>query len=170
MDLTIRNEEAKDIEQVRQIVRAAFPSDAESKLVDLLRENGNGILSLVALNGDEIVGHILFSPVTITPPAPPDSVKGIGLAPVAVRPDVQSQGIGSQLIREGLLRCKVAGFDYCVVLGNPKYYHRFGFERASKYNVQNEYGLDHEFMLIRFTDCHLSGLAQYASEFAELAL
>jgi putative acetyltransferase len=170
MDISIRNEEPKDIKQVRKIVCAAFPSDAESKLVDLLRENGKAIISLVAINGDEILGHILFSPVTITPPTPPDRVKGIGLAPVAVRPDVQSQGIGSHLIREGLLRCKVAGFDYCVVLGDPNYYQRFGFERASKYNVQNEYGLDHEFMLIRFTDCHLSGLAQYAREFAELAL
>ena len=76
-----------------------------------------------------MLGHILFSPVSTSPPG---EAKGIGLAPVAVRPDVQSHGIGSQLIREGLRLCQELGYDYCVVLGDPKYYHRFGFEKASE--------------------------------------
>ena len=163
MDITIRDEEAKDIAQVRGIVRAAFPGYAESKLVDALRENGKAIVSLVALNGDEVLGHILFSPVTT---APPSEGKGIGLAPVAVRPDVQSQGIGSRLIREGLQACKELGFDYCVVLGSPDYYQRFGFERASPLGIRNEYGVDHEFMVIRFAGRGVSGLIQYSSEFS----
>src|SRR5687768_2307965 len=124
MDIKIRDEEANDIEQVRGIVQAAFPGDAESRLVDALRANGKEIISLVAVNGDEVLGYILFSPVTTTPPS---EAKGIGLAPVAVRPDSQSQGIGSRLIREGLRLCKERGFDYCVVLGSPDYYQRFGF-------------------------------------------
>ena len=82
MDIKIRDEEANDVEQVQGIVRAAFPGDAESKLVDALRENGKAIISLVAVNGDEVLGHILFSPVTT---APSSEAKGIGLAPVAVR-------------------------------------------------------------------------------------
>ena len=164
MATTIRNEEAKDIEQVRAVVRAAFPTDAESKLVDALRENGKVILSLVAVNKDQVLGHILFSPVSTTPPS---EEKGIGLAPVAVRPDSQSQGIGSQLIRKGLSLCKGLGFDYCVLLGAPEYYRRFGFEKASSYGIQNEYGVDDEFMVTRLSNRSLPrGLVMYVSEFA----
>ena len=99
MDIQIRSEEERDIEQVRAILRAAFPTETESKLVDALQVNGKAIISLVAVNSNEVFGHILFSPVTTTPLG---SATGLGLAPVAVRLDVQSQGIGSKLIREGL--------------------------------------------------------------------
>jgi putative acetyltransferase len=162
MDINIRNEEAKDIDQVREVVRAAFPSDAESRLVDALRENGKAVISLVAASGDEILGHILFSPVRTTPPS---EEKGLGLAPVAVRLDVQSQGIGSKLIQEGLRLCQELGYDYCVVLGGPKYYQRFGFEKASTFGIRNEYGVDDEFMIIHFSDRSVAGLVQYVSEF-----
>ncbi|HEX2989894.1 MAG TPA: N-acetyltransferase, partial [Anaerolineales bacterium] len=96
--------------------------------------------------------------------------RGLGLAPVAVHPEVQSQGIGSQLIREGLRVCKEMGFDYCVVLGGPKYYRRFGFEKASLHGLQNEYGVDEEFMVIRFENgsppAAMPGtLVKYAPEF-----
>lgn len=169
MDFTIRNEESKDIQQVREILKATFPTDAESKLVDMLRTHGKAIISLVAARGDQVLGHILFSPVTT---APPSEAKGIGLAPVTVRPDVQSQGIGSQLIRAGLRLSNDLGYDYCVVLGNPKYYQRFGFEKASKFNLQNEYGVDDEFMVIGFAGHEFPqremarGTVKYASEFA----
>jgi putative acetyltransferase len=167
MKITIRNEEPKDIDQVRAIVCAAFPTEAERKLVDALRANGTAIISLVAVNDAEVLGHIMFSPVTT---APPTNAKGIGLAPVAVRPDMQSQGIGSQLIREGLRLCRDLDFDYCVVLGNPKYYGRFGFKRAIEAGIRNEYGEDEAFMWVNFTDCTVTGLAQYAPEFAQFSL
>ena len=163
MEIKIRNEEAKDIEPIRKVVRAAFPSDVESKLVDVLRANGKATISLVAVDGDDVLGHILFSPVTTTPPS---DAKGIGLAPVAVRPDVQSQGIGSKLIQEGLRLCRELAFDYCVVLGAPRYYQRFGFEKASQFGIRNEYGVDHEFMVMHFSERGVAGLVQYTSEFA----
>jgi len=165
MDFTIRNEETKDIQHVRAIVRAAFPTEAESKLVDALRENGKAVISLVAAEDDnQILGHLLFSSVSTTPPG---EAKGIGLAPVAVRPDIQSRGIGSALIREVLGLGTELAYDYCVVLGNPKYYGRFGFEQASQFGLQNEYGVDDEFMVIRFTQRDLApGLVRYAPEFA----
>jgi putative acetyltransferase len=162
MDIKIRNEETKDIDQVREIVRAAFATAAESKLVDALRANGKAIISLVAVHGDQVLGHVLFSPVST---APPSEANGIGLAPVTVHQDVQSQGIGSELIREGLRLAKELGFDYCVVLGDPKYYSRFGFEKASNFDLQNEYGVDDEFMVIHLTEGHVSGLVKYAPEF-----
>ena len=167
MDIQIRKEEPKDTDQVRAILRAAFLSHAESKLVDALRENGNAIISLVAVNGEQVLGHILFSPVSTTPPS---EAKGLGLAPVAVHPTMQWQGIGSQLIREGLKLCQELGYDYCVVLGDPKYYQRFGFEKASPFGIRNEYGVDNEFMIIRFSDRGVVGLVQYAPEFGELSV
>jgi putative acetyltransferase len=165
MAVKIRKEATKDIEQVRAIVRAAFPSEAESKLVDAIRANGRAVISLVAVgdNDEEVLGHILFSPVSTTPPG---DASGIGLAPVAVRVGAQSQGIGSKLIREGLRRCKGLGFDYCVVLGDPKYYQRFGFQKASPFGMRNEYGVDDEFMVIRFSKRRVAGgLVQYVPEF-----
>lgn len=163
LEYLIREEEPKDIEQVRAILRAAFTTDAESKLVDALRANGKAITSLVAVCGADVLGHILFSPVTTSPPA---VVKGVGLAPVAVRPNMQSQGIGSELVLAGLDLCRDQGFDYCVVLGDPKYYQRFGFETASQFGLENEYGADEEFMVIHFSDREVSGLVKYAPEFA----
>jgi putative acetyltransferase len=162
MELQIRDEEAQDLEQIREILRAAFPTDAESRLVDALRENGKAVISLVAVEGSRVVGHILFSPVSTTPPG---EAGGIGLAPVAIRLDRQSQGIGSRLIREGLQRCRALGFDYCVVLGDPTYYRRFGFDKASTSSLQNEYGVDEEFRVIHFTDRAAAGLVRYAPEF-----
>lgn len=173
MNLIIRNELESDIEQVRTVVSAAFPTDVESRLVDALRANGKAIISLVAVEGDIVVGHILFSPVTIVTPegtTPLNDPKGIGLAPVAVRPDVQSKGIGSQLICAGLRRCRDLNFDYCVVLGSPKYYRRFGFEKASPYGVGNDYGVDEEFMLIWFSDRRASGMARYSNEFSAFSV
>jgi putative acetyltransferase len=167
MEFTIRNEEVDDLEQVRAVLRAAFPSDAESWLVDILRTNGKAIISLVAVHENEVLGHIFFSTVSTTPPS---VANGIGLAPVAVRPDVQSRGIGAALIREGLHLCRELGFDYCVVLGSPQYYQRFGFQKASAFDIQNEYEVDEEFMMIRFSNRDVKGVVHYAPEFAQFSL
>ncbi len=172
MKIHIRNEEPRDIDAVREILRATFPTDAESRLVDALRTNGRVIISLVAVNvavnENEVVGHILFSEVTT---APPSEAKGIGLAPVAVRPDVQSLGIGSKLIHQGLRLCSQLNYDYCVVLGSPEYYGRFGFEKASTFGLQNEYEVDEEFMLIDFGYKQVpAGLVKYAPEFSQFSV
>lgn len=167
MDYIIREEQAKDVDQVRYLLQAAFSTEAESILVDVLRTNGKAVISLVAVCGEDVLGHVLFSPVTTSPPG---EAKGIGLAPVAVLPTVQSQGIGASLILAGLQRCQDLGYDYCVVLGSPEYYHRFGFETASEQGLENEYGAGDEFMALHFTDHPVSGLVRYASEFAMFSL
>ncbi len=95
MEIKIRNEESIDAEQARAILIAAFPTDSESKIVDALRANSKAIISLFAVDGNQVLGHSPFSPVSTTPPS---DAKGIGFAPVAICPNVQSQGIGSQLI------------------------------------------------------------------------
>ena len=129
MEIKIRNEEAKDIEQVGQIVRAAFPTDAESKLVDALRANGKAIISLVAVNDDEVLGHILFSPVS--PPPHRARQKELGLRPLPFARMCNHRGLAHSSSVKDCSLCKELGFDYCVVLGSPEYYQRFGFEKAS---------------------------------------
>ena len=167
MEYIIRDEQVKDVGQVRFLLQAAFSTDAESRLVDALRANGKAVISLVAVCAEDVLGHILFSPITTSPPA---EARGIGLAPVAVLPDFQSQGIGSQLIQAGLQLCQELEFDYCVVLGSPEYYHRFGFEKADEHGLENEYGAGEEFMVLHFTDRPASGLVRYVSEFAMFSL
>lgn len=162
MNIIIRAETQEDYFAVEQIHKSAFRTDAESKVVNAIRANGNAVISLVAVKGDKVAGHILFSPVSTHPPTPE---KGLGLAPVAVMPEFHSQGIGSALIRAGLEECRTLGYDYAVVLGGPKYYMRFGFEKASSFGLQNEYGVDDEFMAITFKALPAGGLVKYTSEF-----
>jgi putative acetyltransferase len=163
MTIHIRAETQEDHSAVEQIHIAAFRTDAESKVVNAIRANGNAVISLIAVADKKVVGHILFSPVTTHPPTPE---KGLGLAPLAVLPEFHSQGIGSELIRSGLEECQKLGYDYAVVLGAPKYYMRFGFEKAGDYGLQNEYGVDDEFMAVEFRSLPAGGLVKYSPEFA----
>jgi putative acetyltransferase len=164
----IRDEDPSDAGAVRLVHRQAFASDVEARLVDLLRERNKALISLVAVIGEDIRGHILFSAVTVANAAP--AIRSIGLAPVAVLPEFQRSGIGSSLIREGLERCKRAGYHLVVVLGDPGYYHRFGFRRARASGLENEYGVDEEFMVLELQPGVLreaSGMVRYAAEFKE---
>lgn len=163
MTITIRPETQQDHQAVESILLSAFPTDAESKVVNAIRENGNAVISLVAVLDEKVIGHILFSPVTTHPPTPE---KGLGLAPVAVDPVHQSQGVGSKLIRAGLQICIALQYDYAVVLGSPNYYMRFGFQKANSFGLQNEYGVDAEFMVIKFKSLPGSGLVKFSDEFS----
>jgi putative acetyltransferase len=163
MKILIRPELPEDHAAVEAIHTSAFPTDAESKVVNAIRTNGNAVVSLVAVTDGTLVGHILFSPVHTHPPTPE---KGLGLAPIAVLPAFHGQSIGSQLIRAGLERCRELGYDYAVVLGGPKYYMRFGFEKASEFGLQNEYGVDDEFMALKFKAFPAGGLVKYVPEFS----
>ncbi|MEH6474799.1 MAG: N-acetyltransferase [Sneathiella sp.] len=127
--MKIREETPSDIDVIRSITRAAFlsiehSSQTESAIVDALREAGTLSISLVALENNEIVGHVAFSPVTIEG----DNIGWFGLGPVSVLPDRQRKGIGTTLIEDGLRRISAMKAKGCVVLGDPNYYARFGFE------------------------------------------
>ena len=117
--MLIRNEEEKDYPAVRALNVSAFESPAEANLVDALRRQVRPVISLVAEDNKEIVGHIMFSPVSLS--AHP-SLKIMGLAPMAVAPAHRNKGIGSSLVRAGLERCKDLGFGAVVVLA------RFGID------------------------------------------
>ena len=167
-DVAIRPEVADDVAAVRAVHEAAFETSVEARLVDALRRNGKALVSLVAEADGRVVGHILFSPVTLVSVERP--VVGAGLGPVAVTPSFQRRGIGKRLIQEGLSACRRNGSPFVVVLGAPAYYRQFGFRRASACHVANEYGVDEEFMLLELQRGALpssGGLAKYAPEFAE---
>jgi putative acetyltransferase len=164
----IREEREGDWEGIRRVHRSAFGGDVEVRLVDLLRARGKAVVSLVAVNGIDVVGHILFSPVTIDRGG---DARSLGLAPVAVLPPFQRSGIGSKLIREGLTRCAGAGYDLVVIVGEPSYYARFGFQAAKPCGLDNEYGANEEFMVLELQKDSLQGtkgLVKYAPEFAEV--
>ncbi len=114
---------------------------------------------------EQVIGHVLLSAVSIEN----GSALGLGLAPVAVLPMEQGRGIGSELIKAGLNQAKEAGYALVVVLGEPDFYRRFGFVKASQFGLTNEYGVDDPFMVVELKPGELSnarGLVKYPSEFA----
>jgi putative acetyltransferase len=122
--MLVRAEKECDRDAVREINVSAFDTPSEADLVDALRENAHPVVSLVAEENGEIVGHIMFSPVSLS--GHPD-LQMMGLGPMAVEPAHQKRGIGSALVRTGLEQCRKLNFDAVVVLGHPEYYPRFGF-------------------------------------------
>lgn len=125
MNIAVREERPEDLEAIREINRQAFGRVDEARLVDALRDGGYTRLSLVAEEGGRIVGHILFSDLPIVTQS--GTLHALALAPMAVLPNRQRQGIGSRLVREGLRACAEAGHYMVVVLGHPDFYPRFGF-------------------------------------------
>ena len=130
----IRDEAESDAAAVRALLMAAFESPVEAGIVDALRLACSDRISLVAEDGGEVAGHILFTPVDLATTA--GVVRGYGLAPLAVRPDRQRRGIGSRLVHAGLARVREAGAPFVIVIGHPDYYPRFGFAPASRHGVR----------------------------------
>lgn len=167
-DTTLRAERPGDYERVHEIVAAAFGQEDEAVLVDSLRGNSEPAISLVAVRGDEIVGHIYFSPVLVGEAERP----AIALGPVAVDPACQGKAIGSKLCRRGLEECRGIGEPVVFVLGHPTYYPRFGFQPARPRGLfyKNE-GFDAAFFVAELEAGALEGFAgevRYRPEFEGL--
>jgi putative acetyltransferase len=128
---TIRTETSEDIPEIHAVVHAAFGQPGEADLVDALRRSGALTLSMVAVVGSRIVGHIAFSPLTIA-----GEPRALALAPMAVAPDCQRQGIGSALSRWALEECRRLDHKVIIVVGEPAYYRRFGFIPASQFGIE----------------------------------
>jgi putative acetyltransferase len=164
----IRAERNEDAAAVRRVNEAAFDTGVEAALVDRLRTTA-AIISLVAQERDTIVGHILFSPVTLLGHG---ELNWVGLGPMAVLPGHQRQGIGSALVRAGLDACRAQGVAAVVVLGHAEYYPRFGFVPASRFGIRSEYDVpDEVFMIQELQEGALrgrSGTIRYHPSFAEV--
>lgn len=165
--ISVRAEKPEDIAVIHQINAQAFGSPAEANLVDELRRNGKAVFSFVAEDNGRVIGHILFSEVVIE-----DLDKrlcGVGLAPMAVSPERQNEGIGSRLVEHGLKACREARYPFTVVLGHPEFYPRFGFVPASRFGIKSEYDVrDEVFMILELQEGSLAGfagIAKYQSEF-----
>jgi putative acetyltransferase len=156
----IRDETPRDITVIHDLVAAAFGRDEEARLVDRLRAEGDAAISLVACEGERLVGHILFSPMR----AP---FRALGLAPVSVLPDRQRAGIGSVLIRAGLARAEAEGWQGVFVLGEPAFYRRFGFDPDLARGFQSPYAGPY-LMALPFRGAlpATSGSVEYAPAFA----
>src|SRR6266487_776483 len=163
--IEIREERPDDVAAVCDLNRRAFGQDQESNIVDALRANGAALLSLVATVHDRVVGHIMYSPLSIS-----GNVTGAALGPMAVIPERQRQGIGSKLIEAGNRKLKDAGCPFIIVVGHADYYPRFGFRPASEHEIKCEWDLpDDVFMLLVLDEAKMkdvSGLAKYRHEFS----
>lgn len=163
MQITIREEKPEDILAIREVNDHAFRQPLEGRLVDVLRENGAVLLSLVAVTNDRVVGHILFSPVTLVSG---EQREGAGLGPMAVHPEFQRKEIGTKLISAGVTQLRESGIPFIVVLGHLEYYPRFGFERASGYGVRCQWDVpDEAFMMLPLSERPKPGLVKYRDEF-----
>jgi putative acetyltransferase len=154
--LSIRDERPGDVPSVHEINARAFPTEYEANLVDALREEASPVISLVAVDDETVVGHIMFTPVAL---GGNSSLRIMGLAPMAVVPHRQHRGIGSQLVKNGLQQCEVINFEAAVVLGHPDYYSRFGFVPASTRGIDCEYDVpDESFMILELKEESLAGI------------
>jgi putative acetyltransferase len=146
MNPVIRPETPDDFDAIRHVNLLAFGQDAEARLVDALRDGGYVRASLVAARDEQVVGHILFSDLPIVTEA--GAVPALALAPLAVLPEVQNQGIGSALIRRGLELCREQGHRIVVVLGHPHFYPRFGFSAKLASALASPFGSGDSWMAL----------------------
>jgi predicted N-acetyltransferase YhbS len=178
MNITIRKELSKDYKITKEIVKSAFANmessdKKEHELVSRIRKCETFIpeLSLVAINKDneEIVGHILLSKIKIINDN--QSAESLALAPVSVLPGYQNKGIGRILILESLKKAKELGYNSVVVMGHPDYYPKFGFKKASLWDIKAPFEVPEEaFMALELRENALtsvSGVVEYPSVFFE---
>jgi len=164
----IRAATPADLDGIAAVHRAAFGRDGEANLVRRLVDAGRDTISLVAEDDDgNVLGHVLFSPVTVEEG---DDGKALGLAPVAVLPEHQRQGIGRALIEEGIGACFVRDARAIFVLGSPAYYSGFGFGKASAHGLHDAFEGGNAFQVLPLTVDGLEGYrgrVDYAPEFSE---
>jgi putative acetyltransferase len=162
----VRLEEPGDAAGVRETNELAFGTSVEAGLVDVLR-GSPGSLSLVATGNDRVIGHILFTPAAVEPPA---KVRLAALAPMSVRPEHQRRGVGSRLVRTGLAECYRRGYRAVVLVGHAEYYPRFGFEPADAKGLACEFPVPREaFMVLELEAgalANVAGVVRFRPEFS----
>ena len=165
--LSIRDEQPSDHDAIRSVLVAAFEETVEADLVDRLRMSCPDQVSLVAALKNVLVGHILFTPARIDSPG--RVIEGWALGPMAVHPDQQRTGIGSLMVESGIDYLRQKSTPFVAVLGHSEYYPRFGFERASRWNLRAEWEVpDEAFMILPLEKRKLrmaGGIVRYHPEF-----
>jgi len=161
--MMIRPETPGDAAAIRAVEEQAFGQSAEAQLVDDLRDAGDSVFSLVAVEGETVIGHAMFSRLQAPFPA-------LALGPVAVLPGRQRMGVGSRMIREGIARSEAAGWIGVFVLGDPAFYRRFGFDEGKASGFISPYAGPHLMMLpLGGNELPTStGIIEHAPAFAKL--
>ena len=162
--MRIRTEQEQDCDVISKVTAQAFAAvkhsnKIESAIVVALRDAKALSLSLVAESRNEVIGHIALSPVTIGGAA----IRWFALGPLSVRPDRQGIGVGGALIRQGLDHLRALGAAGCVLLGDPAYYRRFGFENDSALHYKD--APSKYFMMISFGGSVPVGRVEYHHSF-----
>jgi len=166
--LALRPETPDDLPGIRAVEEASFAHHNEADLVDLCRQRGKTALSLAAILEGQVVGHVLFTPVTLDPAHP--GWRGLGIGPIAVLPEFQRTGIGSRLMRAGLEHVRRLDYGSVVLLGDPAYYSRFGFTPGRAFGLSSDYGDGDEFQVLELRPGALTGVrgrVKYIPEFEE---
>ena len=165
--IRIREETPEDLAGIREVNDRAFGQALEGRLVDQLRANGGALLSLVAIDQDRVIGHILYSPASIA------GVDGAALGPMAVLPEYQRKGIGSRLVEAGNRTMKDTGCPFIVVLGHAEFYPRFGFASAKPKGITCDWDVPDDVFMVAVLDparmIAVSGRAVYRHEFSIVA-
>lgn len=167
MNLHIRPETAADWESIRHVNTLAFGRSDEARLVDALRRAEALSISLVADKAGSVIGHVAFSPVH----AAEGDLPLLGLAPLAVHPDFQRQGVGAKLMQAGLAAARSAGAAGVLLVGDPSYYGRFGFRAAARWGLHSEWDLpEGVFQAVFFvSQVSASGMVWYHPCFDDLS-
>jgi putative acetyltransferase len=166
--VAVRAEAPDDLDAIRAVNRLAFGQEDEAALVDVLRDGGYVRASLVAEADGRVVGHVLFSDLPIITEA--GVIPALALAPMAVLPDFQRLGVGSELVRCGLDMCRERGHKIVVVLGYPRFYPRFGFSTTLAARLTSPFSGKESFMALALVPGALDGVegrVEYAPPFGK---
>ena len=165
----IRHEIPSDIDDIYQVNLSAFETPVEAELVNRIRTERVSMISLVARYEKKTIGHILFTPAEIHNQGATLIIAALG--PMAVMPAYQNMGVGSELVRQGIAECRVAGYQAIAVLGHPSFYPRFGFRPSTVFGITCEYEVPEEaFMIMELIPDSLSdisGILKYHVAFYE---
>ena len=164
-DVVIRPAEERDRAGIHEVEERAFGQAGEAMLVDRLVADGDVVLELVAEREDRIVGHVLFSRLTVEENG--EGFAAVALAPLAVDPDLHCEGIGSALVAEAHERLKQAGEKLSIVLGDPDYYGRFGYHRSNAEKFESDYQC-YALQSLAWSEAPSTGRLVYAPAFRAL--
>lgn len=156
--MKIRPELDKDFKEIRSITQRAFNNEEEPDLIEAIRESEYYIndLSLVAEKAGKVVGYIMFSRIRVV--GDNDGTDVLSLAPMAIDPDMQNRGIGTELLKNGIKKCRLLGYRIIIVIGHPEYYPRFGFVPARDVGFEVPFDVpDEAFMVAGLVDGALEG-------------